>query len=174
MVGTDTFGRQIYLVHPPSSRLIKQFTGSEDLLLNHVVDMQRLKKVKRAEEARRGLMLYKHVLILDGGITSLTMKRLMFMKNALEFEGHSIDSDFYPEMLFRAWIINAPLALRALWKMAAPFLNPITRAKFVVVGDVPLEKMAEDGLTLDNLPEYVVACTHASHVRLVQPWCCLC
>lgn len=156
VVGTDTFGRQIYLVHPPGSRLIKQFKGSPELVLNHVVDMEKLKLTKRAEEQKRGgLMLYKHVLILDGGITSMTMERLMFMKNAFEYEGTSIDSDFYPEMLYRAWIINAPLALRALWKMAKGFLNPITRAKFVVVGDVPLEKMAADGLTLDNLPNYL-------------------
>jgi len=155
VVGTDTFGRQIYLVHPPGSRLIKQFKGTQDLLLNHVVDMERLKATKRAEEKKRGIMLYKHVLILDGGETSMTMERLMFMKNALDYEGVSIDSDFYPEMLYRAWIINAPLALRALWKMAAPFLNPITRAKFQVVGNVPLDKMAADGLTLDNLPLYL-------------------
>eukprot|EP00750_Incisomonas_marina_P015753 INCI18601.1.p2 GENE.INCI18601.1~~INCI18601.1.p2 ORF type:complete len:416 (-),score=89.60 INCI18601.1:2332-3579(-) len=157
VVGTDTFGRQIYLVHPPGSRLIKQFKGHEDLLLNHVYDLQKLARMKREEEQKRGngLLLYKHVMILDGGQTSLTMERLMFMKNALDYKDHSIDSDFYPEMLYRAWIINAPLALRALWKMAAPFLNPITRAKFVIVGDVPLQKMEEDGLTLDNLPEYL-------------------
>jgi hypothetical protein len=155
-VGTDTFGRQIYLVHPPSSKLIKLFKGSEDLLLNHVVDMERLKLAKRAEEKKHGgLMLYKHVLILDGGITSMNLDRLMFMKNALEYDGTSVDSDFYPEMLYRAWIINAPLTLRAIWKMAAPFLNPITRAKFQVVGDVPLDKMAADGLTLENLPLYL-------------------
>lgn len=155
VVGTDTFGRQIYLCHPPASRLIKQFKGSPELVLNHIVDMEKLKLTKRNEEAKRGLMLYKHVLILDGGITSMNLERLMFMKNAFEYNGTSIDSDFYPEMLYKAWIINAPLALRALWKMAKGFLNPITRKKFEVHGNVPLEKMAEDGLTLDNLPNYL-------------------
>lgn len=63
--------------------------------------------------------------------------------------------DFFPEMLQCTWIINTPFMLRAVLKLGLAFVNPITRAKFKIHGDVPYEAMAKEGITKASLPKYL-------------------
>lgn len=60
---------------------------------------------------------------------------------------------YYPETLGEMFIINAPWVFTPLWAMIRPWLDPVTRAKFHVLGsryssDL-LEVIAPDQLPLE-------------------------
>eukprot|EP00037_Helgoeca_nana_P017172 m.162348 g.162348 ORF g.162348 m.162348 type:complete len:187 (+) comp23871_c0_seq1:741-1301(+) len=61
-----------------------------------------------------------------------------------------IDQAFYPERLKAVYIINAPLIFRPIWAAVRPWLDPLTKDKFHILGssyqDTLFEKIAPDNL----------------------------
>jgi hypothetical protein len=45
-----------------------------------------------------------------------------------------IDQDHYPEMLRKVIAINVPSLFSAVWKIVAPWLDPITQGKVTPMG----------------------------------------
>ena len=66
----------------------------------------------------------------------------------------SLDQNFYPESLFRLYIINAPFVFRMMWAVVKPWLHPITKDRIKVYSDDYLVKMQEL-IDLDQLPKAI-------------------
>lgn len=158
--GTDNEGRQVWVLHPPNPAIMDEFKGL-DLVLNHTMDMEMIARKKMIEGAKLGHPAYKHVVIMDLGQESISLRVLKYMKNNLCFkpkgtdEELNIDEWFYPDVMQTMWIINAPFIFKAIWAIAKPFIHPVTRSKFKICGPDYLEKMHKLGLTKASLPKYM-------------------
>ena len=49
-------------------------------------------------------------------------------------KGFGVGSDFYPEILGRTWIINAPWLFTAIWSIVKIWLDPVTLKKISIHG----------------------------------------
>jgi hypothetical protein len=47
----------------------------------------------------------------------------------------AIDQHYYPETLYKMFIVNAPWIFRALWKIVSPWIDPQTRERICMGGD---------------------------------------
>lgn len=65
---------------------------------------------------------------------------------------------YYPETLGELFIINAPWVFTPLWAMVRPWLDPVTAAKFHVLGS-KFQKQLLEVIDADQLPvEYGGTC----------------
>jgi len=158
--GVDKNGRQIWVLHTPSKKIMTQLTG-EELLLNHFKDFENLARRKTEHALKRGYPSFKHVAILDLGQESMALKVVQYMQKTLTFlpkgskEPMPIHQSFYPECMKTLWIINTPLVFKAIYTAVKAFIHPVTREKFRILGSDYLQKMAEEGISKDALPKYL-------------------
>lgn len=59
----------------------------------------------------------------------------MFMK---------LSQDYYPELLFRLYIVNAPVIFRAVWAIIKHYLDEKTRKKVVILKKPKLKHFADE------------------------------
>ena len=106
------------------SKLTKEFTMDE-VTKFHIQEMSSLDSYKEIESKNRGRRIYKHIAILD--LKGLGMGHLKdrFMDPMKKFI--QIDQDFYPETLYVMIIVNAGMIVKAAWKIASVFIDPITK-----------------------------------------------
>ena len=55
-----------------------------------------------------------------------------------------MDEKYYPERLYRTYLINAPWYFTALYSLVSPWIDPKTATKIVVLGSAYLESLRED------------------------------
>jgi len=161
VVGVDSIGRQINMMHPPRKEMLTEFgpEHGEEFVLNLVRHLEDLSNRRLKEGIKRDALLYKQVVIIDMGIESVSLAMIKLLKQltTVTMDGvqHSVMEDFYPETSYRTWLINVPFALRAIMKLGLAFVNPITRAKIRVCKDMALDEMAKDGIPRSALPKYM-------------------
>jgi len=83
-------------------------------------------------------------------MTSLFSTKL---KNFLKYLA-KFSQDYYPEMLGKMFIVNAPYAIKVIWNMVKPWLDKKTSEKIEIHNNVPLKRLAEY-LDVDKLPEFL-------------------
>jgi len=110
------------------SKIDENFTIDE-ILLFHIQKMENLCRVKEKMYSDTGKRIYKHIAVLD--LDGLGMKH-----TSKKFYGPlkqfiALDQDKYPETLYCMVILNAPWIFKALWAIASPWLDPITRQRFL-------------------------------------------
>ncbi len=98
---------------------------------------------KANKSAATGVQRYKHSLVvdLDGmGMSLLGGKTRHFMQRLFDVGGH-----FFPESIWKIYVVNAPFLFRSMWAMVKPWIHPITVAKVNITGSPKdcLKKMAE-------------------------------
>eukprot|EP00941_MAST-03F_sp_MAST-3F-sp1_P006077 g6077.t1 len=154
--GQDKRGRTVYVMHPFSQRLIDNFSPEEIKKL-HQKDMTSLQTHKRKiREERKDPFLYQHIFILDCyGQKSVSIGKARFIKALNNRKGFSIDQYYYPESLYKSYVVNTPMIFRAVWKVAQNFIHPLTRAKIKIRGSVFLQDMLDDGIPLESIPRYM-------------------
>ena len=81
----------------------------------------------------------------------------------------SVSQDYYPEMLGKMFIINAPFAFRAIWAIVRPMLNERTKAKIEVLGADCTEKLIA-AIPSANLPEIFGGDDMVSAEKLPWEW----
>mmetsp|Transcript_138271 Transcript_138271/g.195712 ORF Transcript_138271/g.195712 Transcript_138271/m.195712 type:complete len:333 (-) Transcript_138271:45-1043(-) len=107
-------------------------------------------KVKLSEES--GVQRYKHTLIIDlagSGMGILSGKKKKMVQRVM-----AIGSDFYPETVWKIYVINAPFIFRAAWGIAKAWVHPVTQAKINVLGN-PSEcakKLETEGVKKADIP----------------------
>ena len=69
----------------------------------------------------------------------------------------NVGSDYFPETIWKIWVVNAPMMFRAAWGIVKPWVHPVTQAKINIMGSTKAaaEKMALDGVTEADLPEWM-------------------
>lgn len=56
----------------------------------------------------------------------------------------TIDEKYYPERLYKTYLINAPWYFTALYRLVSPWIDPKTATKIVVLGSDYLDTIRED------------------------------
>jgi hypothetical protein len=110
----------------------------------HIQLMESLVATEEYVARERKVMRYKHIAIID-------MQGLGFAHMGKEFYGPmkqiiDIDQYFYPDTLWRMFIVNAPFVFRALWAIVSPMLDPVTRTKINFGTDKLLEVIDKESL----------------------------
>eukprot|EP00051_Salpingoeca_urceolata_P004913 m.68822 g.68822 ORF g.68822 m.68822 type:complete len:274 (+) comp13930_c2_seq1:120-941(+) len=140
--GFDKQGRPIYIEKTGEIRVPKllKYLTPEQLVQRHVRQQEiALKRMQESSE-RLGQPVEKQLIILD-------LKHMSFAPNGTGLsvfkETVRIDQNYYPEMLGDLFIINAPWVFHPVWAVLKPWLDPVTRAKFHVLGSGFKEQLLE-------------------------------
>eukprot|EP00043_Microstomoeca_roanoka_P007624 m.73573 g.73573 ORF g.73573 m.73573 type:complete len:287 (-) comp13903_c0_seq1:456-1316(-) len=148
--GFDKHGRPIYWERTGEIRLPKvlKLLSEETLVRRHVRQQEITVRRMKEESERRGKVIDKQVVILD-------LKNMSFTPTsrglAIFRECIKIDQSYYPETLGDLYLINAPWIFQPIWAILKPWLDPVTRAKFHVLGSGSLSRLVED-LGPEGLP----------------------
>ena len=62
---------------------------------------------------------------------------------------------YYPEVVKKLYIVNAPMLFRMLWKIVKPWLHPVTVASIDIVGGKFHDTFRKNGIPLSQLPQYL-------------------
>jgi len=99
---------------------------------------------------------YKHTIIVDlggAGTGLLSGKKRVVVQKVI-----GIGGDYFPESLWKMYVINTPWALKAMFSVVKPFIHPVTQAKINIIGDPKhaLKKMQQnDGFELSAIPDFM-------------------
>lgn len=165
----DKQGRPIYIEKTGLIDLPKllKHVNAETLVRRHVRQQEIAMQRMREESARRGTVVEKQLIILD-------LKGLSLLPNQTGIsvfkECIRIDQNYYPETLGRFFIINAPWIFTPLWALIRPWLDPVTRDKFSVMGSNYREKLLEL-VDAESLPQEYggTCCCEGGCVRPMVP-----
>ena len=108
------------------SKLTKEFS-MDDVTKFHIQEMESLDKYKDEASKTTGRRIYKHIAILDLkglGMSHLGSKFTEPMKKFIQ-----IDQDNYPETLHVMIVVNAGMLMKAAWKIAGSFIDPLTKER---------------------------------------------
>jgi len=69
----------------------------------------------------------------------------------------SIGNLYFPESLYKMYLVNAPFIFTAIWKMISPWIHPITKAKIRIVKskEEAMKKMKGDGMAMEVIPSFL-------------------
>ena len=69
----------------------------------------------------------------------------------------SIGNLYFPESLYKMYLVNAPFIFTAIWNIISPWIHPITKAKIRIVKskDEARKKMLEDGVDIEVVPTFL-------------------
>eukprot|EP01083_Nonionella_stella_P073630 199296_1 len=130
--GRDKHGHPVYYERTGKidpERLLGKYTWDE-ICAYHLVMLEQLEGLKANISKETGHLTYKHIVVLDMsgfGYRHCSKKFYDKLKEIIH-----IDQYYYPESLFRLYIINAPAVFKILWSVVKAWLHPITRERISV------------------------------------------
>lgn len=65
-----------------------------------------------------------------------------------------MSQDYYPEMLGKMFIVNAPFLFKGVWSVVKLWLDKKTKSKIEMHSDVPIKRIQEF-LNIDNIPTFL-------------------
>jgi len=100
--------------------------------------MRRLAIRKENLSKKHGVLIYKHVMVMDVSKASMSTlnKFKTLVQNVINEEQH-----LFPETLYKLYIVNAPWTFQWLWKIVSNFIDRLTYQKIEVLGTNYLEEM---------------------------------
>lgn len=114
---------------------------------------------------RLGKQMYKHIVILDlKGFGSKHMgQKFRGPMNAMVH----IDQNYYPETLYRMFIVNSPWVFKMLWAIVRPWVHPVTQTR-IKMGKAKMDEYIE----ADQIPDFIDggACTKCEGKCLEVPF----
>mmetsp|Transcript_6061 Transcript_6061/g.21398 ORF Transcript_6061/g.21398 Transcript_6061/m.21398 type:complete len:114 (+) Transcript_6061:118-459(+) len=68
-----------------------------------------------------------------------------------------IGSTYYPESMWKIYLVNSPLIFRAIWAIIKPWLHPVTLSKIQIIGSAKeaIKKMNEEGIPIEAIPDWM-------------------
>mmetsp|Transcript_5540 Transcript_5540/g.10770 ORF Transcript_5540/g.10770 Transcript_5540/m.10770 type:complete len:292 (+) Transcript_5540:81-956(+) len=129
--------------------------GGDHMVLLQGQKMRALFEYKRnMSKERGGVQRYKHSAIMD--LQGFKMSMLAGQKRQILQRLLDVGSHYFPEQMWKIYLINTPLLFRGVWTMVKPWLHPITVAKVQMLGKVESAKakMMADGVPASALPKW--------------------
>ncbi|KAH8056524.1 hypothetical protein JL722_7360 [Aureococcus anophagefferens] len=83
---------------------------------------------------RRGPQRYKQVYIVDLGAVSLTSLMSRGSVRAMTAAIITGANAYYPETLWKMFLVNAPWSVRSVYAMISPMIHEVTKAKIKILG----------------------------------------
>ena len=130
----DREGRPVYVQQPGSIETTElwKFTTLERAIQYHISQQEKyVKQVAPAASVASGTINYQSVVLIDMkgvGVSTITGEVRNIMGKIM-----SIDQDYYPELMHKALIINAPTTFRVIWSMIKYLLDSRTQGKIEVL-----------------------------------------
>lgn len=109
--------------------------------------------LKAKNAAASGKQRYKATFVVDmngAGASVFSGKRRGVVKKVMDF-----GSDYFPESVWKIYVVNTPFLLRGGYAIARPWIHPVTQAKINIVNDPAsaYKLMVEnDRATHDQIP----------------------
>eukprot|EP00294_Goniomonas_avonlea_P010795 CAMPEP_0114544720 /NCGR_PEP_ID=MMETSP0114-20121206/3023_1 /TAXON_ID=31324 /ORGANISM="Goniomonas sp, Strain m" /LENGTH=394 /DNA_ID=CAMNT_0001729111 /DNA_START=379 /DNA_END=1563 /DNA_ORIENTATION=- len=153
LAGTDRQGHPIMVERMCDidvDALLGNFSG-EELGLLQAQKLERLNRVKLQISAQLQRSVYKHCYIFDLGGLAL---RHLKVKDQLKAIFH-VAEFYYPETLWKMFLINTPMAFRAVWGVVQPLIHEKTRVKIKVLSRNYLSELEAHGVDVDQIPPSV-------------------
>ncbi|KAF9581492.1 cytosolic factor, phosphatidylinositol/phosphatidylcholine transfer protein [Lunasporangiospora selenospora] len=170
----DKEGRPIYIEHIGviDIKTLFKITDEERMTKQHVLSYERLIRDRMpACSKRAGRHIEQCCTILDLKDVSLRQ-----FANAFGFikRTSAIAQNYYPEMMGKMYVINAPMMFTSVWGMVKPLLDEVTVKKIVILGSDYKKTLLED-IEADNLPTALggaceCAATGGCQVGEPGPW----
>lgn len=150
IIGRGTEGRIVVL--EPVGRIeptLFKAAFAEDLFIrNCIYTKEALRMYCLAQSHKLGRRVYKFNVVLD--LDGLTLGKangiIPLVKTYINCFGA-----YYPETLYKLYIVNAPFIFASVWALIKPMLHPMTAQKIHIFSGSRLaaESMEKDGLVLD-------------------------
>lgn len=102
-------------------------------------------------------------------MTGFGMSKFGGKVKALVNKASKISQDYYPEMLGKLYIINAPYVFSAAWTIIKGWIDEKTRAKITVMSNGHTKVLLEH-VDKDQLMEYLGGTNKADLHENVGPW----
>lgn len=120
--------------------LVKKELTEDNLFVRHIRQQEVI--VRRCEQASAyyGRLIDKQVIVFD--MRHLSMSVDMMAMRAFR-RTLVVDEACYPERLKVLFMINAPMAFTALWAVIKPWIDPVTVAKFKILGKNYITELKE-------------------------------
>ena len=151
---TDCRGRPVYYecLTKLSQEALDSVADTESLFKNHIASYEVLNRIRLpACSAAAGRHIEDICIVVDlKGLSSMKAMSMLNLMNKIT----SVSKDFYPEGMFKCFVINMPMLLRGLYQtFVAPLLDPATRAKTEVMGSGYASVLLQY-IPKENLPAY--------------------
>ncbi|KAH6584546.1 hypothetical protein BASA60_000947 [Batrachochytrium salamandrivorans] len=170
--GVHTLGRPIYIERLGVLDVKKLFTITTDtrMLKNHVYEYEKLVHYRLlACSLKSARHIEQSCTILDlQGVAISTFSSVY----TLVREVSGIAQNYYPEMLGKMYIINAPMLFTVVWNMVKPMLDEVTVKKINILGSSYKSTLLET-IDAESLPDFMGGscqcpggCAHAD----IGPW----
>lgn len=133
--GVDREGRPIYVQQPGKidTDQLWKFTTLERCVRYHLQQQERYWRIiAPAASAACGRRHEQSLVLIDMdgvGISTLTSEVRNIMGTIMK-----IDQDYYPELMWKACLVNVPVSFRVIWSMVKHFMDARTQAKIEVLG----------------------------------------
>ncbi|KAJ3308766.1 cytosolic factor, phosphatidylinositol/phosphatidylcholine transfer protein [Boothiomyces sp. JEL0838] len=169
---TDKLGRPVYIerVGVINVSTLWGITTSERMLRNHVYEYEKLVHYRLkacSEKAERHLEQSTTILDLKG--VQLSSFSSVY---GIVSEVSKIAQNYYPEMLGKMYIINAPMLFTAVWSMVKQLLDEVTVKKINIVGSNYKNALLES-IDEQNLPDFLggsCKCPGGCEKADIGPW----
>ncbi|SPQ98741.1 unnamed protein product (mitochondrion) [Plasmodiophora brassicae] len=151
----DKSGHPIYIerIGQLDIKALMEITNSDELCRLHVQSMEYSRSTLFPEaSARAGRPVSQQVTILD--MDGLSMSHASSAVYAYIKGCAEIDQSYYPEILSRMFIVNAPAVFSVVWKMIKPWLDEKTQSKISISRKSDAESILEL-VEADVLPEFL-------------------
>ncbi|TPX65758.1 hypothetical protein SpCBS45565_g04929 [Spizellomyces sp. 'palustris'] len=150
---TDKLGRPIYIEQLGGVDVKQLFavTNIDRMLKNHVYEYEKLVHYRLpACSKKSGRYLEQSCTILD--LKGVYITQFPSVANLVK-QVSTIAQNYYPEMLGKMYIINAPMLFTGVWSVVKGFLDEVTVSKINILGSSYKSKLLE---TIDesSLPKF--------------------
>lgn len=110
---------------------VKKRLTEDAIFVRHIRQQEVMIRRLKNASARHGCPIEKQVIVMDmkNVAMSLDFMALRVFKRTVV-----IDEACYPERLETLFMINAPFTFSVLWAMIKPWIDPVTVAKFKILG----------------------------------------
>ncbi|KAJ3197532.1 hypothetical protein HK101_002835 [Irineochytrium annulatum] len=169
---TDKLGRPLYVEKFGVLDVTQLFsvTTDERMLKNHVYEYEKLVQYRLPACAlKAGRHLEQSCVIMDLKGVSLSMFPSIY---GIVKKVSSIAQDYYPEMLGKMFVINAPMLFSGVYSVCKPMLDEVTVNKIYIMGSNYKSQLLEF-IDADCLPEYMggtCKCEGGCENSDVGPW----
>ncbi|TPX33606.1 hypothetical protein SmJEL517_g03587 [Synchytrium microbalum] len=150
----DKMGRPIYIERFEKCDLTKlwQVTTPDRMIRNHVYEYEKLINFRlQACSIKAGRHLEQSCTILDLKGVGLSSFKSVY---TLVQQVSTISQNYYPEMLGRMFIVNAPFLFTGVWALVKPMLDEVTVNKISILGASYQEELLK-AIEKDNLPDFL-------------------
>mmetsp|Transcript_14111 Transcript_14111/g.27855 ORF Transcript_14111/g.27855 Transcript_14111/m.27855 type:complete len:326 (-) Transcript_14111:421-1398(-) len=157
IVGPDSYGHMIQVIRIQDvdvEAIEKMDTQQLERLQGQKMKAYAVYKEDMARQ--KGVQRYKHTLLIDLTHIKMSMVSSSAKRHALQHI-FGIGSKYFPETIWKIYLINGPMVFRAVFACIKPILAPETIAKIQMTGsfDSSLKKMQADGIPLSAIPDWM-------------------